>query len=416
VRLALGVERVPHVEHRPTGEQLDRHRAERVQVGPRAQVPGVTPELLRRHRGRGPGDDAASGVGVHELGQPEVRQHHGRAAFVAAEQGVGALEVQVDHTPGVGVGQGVEQGGEDRPHPGPREPAPDRLEGAPFGELHREPRVPTPQLAVRRGFGLGAQRPRAQHPGDVGVIEDRHRADLGEEQLRHPRAVVAPRQHLDRDPHAVLVVPPPPDVADRAPPELAGQVERARGHGGAQPAEVLQRPALAHGLGAVPQRLGEAQGRPPQAHGARQLPPAAGPVADPVRGALGGAVERVEQPRRPPGRGAAPARDPADEAGVGGPGDVFGDQGERGEHRVRRVVAGERREGGEAGGPLGPPPEGEQRRHLVEARGHAAGAGPLGDLGAPAMGPRRPLEVAVERVGSPHERPQASPGHRVVGG
>ena len=184
-------------ERRPARQQLVRHHAEGVEVGPVIHV-RVGHRLFRRHVGRRAQRDAhgrerlAPGGLAQRLGHAEI--HHQRVP--AAEHHVLGLEIAVDHAVAVGFGERVGDVAEDAHRVADRQLALLRQLVAEGGAVHVRHDV------VEQPVG----RARVVQRQDMGVLQGRRHLDLAEEALLAERGGELLPQHLERDLAVVLQV------------------------------------------------------------------------------------------------------------------------------------------------------------------------------------------------------------------
>ncbi len=227
--------------HPPAHEGLVADGGERVDVGPHVHLPAR--DLLRRHPGGGPDDEAALGqlpVAVDPLGEAEVEEPDAEAVALRAEEDVLGLDVAVDDPGPVSRaerrGPLPQEGGDLRRRPAAGEP--DEVgEVAAVKPLHDEEHRAVTEIArveevddVRVPDGGDGVRLLDESPPHRGVLEVLRLDDLH----RH-------------DPVELLVVrledgPHPPFAED---PRRAG-IGRGRGAGGfAAPRGASRRPRTA---------------------------------------------------------------------------------------------------------------------------------------------------------------------------
>ena len=193
--------------------QLERHAGQRVQIGPRSELPPLSGELLGGHVARGPGGRwslcSACSAGDPEVGELEPGPDIGRTAA----QHIGRLQITVHEAACMGVGQRVEQHDQDRAKVG-EGAGWIRAQGAAAGQLHGHPRRAVGQHAVLVDCDQGS------------VVEAGHGDHLATERVALRRlSSETGGQHLDRDGRASETGAP--DLAHGAGSEPRFDLERS---------------------------------------------------------------------------------------------------------------------------------------------------------------------------------------------
>ena len=220
------------------GGEDPRQAADRVEVGPGAEVAGAHLELLGRHVRRAAEDVVGEQRGrvllAQQLRDPEVRDLDAGAEVVGARhEDVRSLDVPVDHPPGVRVGERLQERPQDGQELGPREVGAEVGEGASTRHLHHEDRRPGHQVTRRGDLGFGGDRAVLEHHHDARVVEPRHCPHLAAERRDELRiARLMPQQDLRRDRDALLDVHPAPHFAHAAAADPLMEQERTQRDGG----------------------------------------------------------------------------------------------------------------------------------------------------------------------------------------
>ena len=220
----------------PADELVD-HAAEGVEVGVGTVVVEVAADLLGRHEVR-----RAHGPLLARCRQPGVLQRVRDAVVgelvarpqivAAADQHVVGLDVTMEHPPGVGVGQCVEDLQQQAAQVGEGHAVLGLAQRAFAGVLHHQVGTALHELEVAGPRRLPRNAPVVEEPHDAGVIELRGCLHLAIEGPLILWGVRGPaHDHLHGDVHTLLAVAPLPHQPHAAAPDDADELEGPEGDG-----------------------------------------------------------------------------------------------------------------------------------------------------------------------------------------